>query len=103
MDDEVSSVHLSYSSPMDTLVLLYFAKFSFLCRFRVESVNVFVILAKYLFRHEICSAGTYFTENLFCRNFLNEKLVPGTYFIGKFIPSMVCEICSGILPLADGF
>jgi hypothetical protein len=25
--------------------------------------------------------GTYFTENLFCQNFLNEKLVPGTYFI----------------------
>jgi hypothetical protein len=27
----------------------------------------------------ICSGGTYFTENLFCRNFLNEKLVPGTF------------------------
>ena len=47
-----------------------------------------VCVTKYLFRREICSAGTYFTENLFCRNFLNEKLVPGTYFIGKFIPPM---------------
>jgi hypothetical protein len=33
-------------------------------------------------------AGTYFTDNLFFRNFLNEKLVPGTYLIGKFIPPM---------------
>jgi hypothetical protein len=23
---------------------------------------------------------------MFCQNFLNEKLVPGTYFIGKCIP-----------------
>jgi hypothetical protein len=36
---------------------------------------------KYLFRREICSAGTYFTENLFCQNFLNEKLVPGTHML----------------------
>jgi len=28
---------------MDTRVLLYFAESSFLCRFRVESVNVFVL------------------------------------------------------------
>jgi hypothetical protein len=39
----ISSVHLSYSSPMDTLILLYFAESSFLCRFRVESVNGFVL------------------------------------------------------------
>jgi hypothetical protein len=45
-------------------------------------------VAKYLFRREMCSAGTYFTDNLFFRNFLNEKLVPGTYLIGKFIPPM---------------
>jgi hypothetical protein len=30
----------------------------------------------------------YFTENLFCRNCLNEKIVSGTYFIGTFIPPM---------------
>jgi hypothetical protein len=42
-------------------------------------------VAKYLFRREICSAGTYFTENLFCWNFLNEELVPVTYLMGKFI------------------
>ena len=46
------------------------------------------ICNKILFRPEICSAGTYFTENLLCRNFLNETLVPGTYFMGKFIPLM---------------
>ena len=45
-------------------------------------------VTNYLFRREICSAGTYFTEDLFLRNFLNEKLVPGTYFIGKCIPPM---------------
>ena len=45
-----------------------------------------VYVTKYLFRCEICSVGTYFTENLFCQNFLNEILVPGTHFIGKFIP-----------------
>ena len=47
-----------------------------------------VSVTKYLFRREICSAGTYFTENVFCRNFLNEKFVPWSYFIGKFIPLM---------------
>ena len=39
-----------------------------------------VYVTKYLFRPEICSAGTYFTENLFCRNFLNETLVPGKIY-----------------------
>ena len=29
-----------------------------------------------------------FHRTFFCRNFLNEKLAPGTYFIGKFIPPM---------------
>ena len=37
----LSAVHLSYSSPMHTLVLLDFAELSFLCCFLVESVNVF--------------------------------------------------------------
>ena len=36
----VNSLELIYSSPMDTLVLLYFTESSFLCRFRVESVDV---------------------------------------------------------------
>jgi hypothetical protein len=44
-----------------------------------------VCVTKYLFWREICFAGTYFTENMFCQNFLNEKLVPEKYFIGKFI------------------
>jgi hypothetical protein len=37
----LSSVHLSYSSLLHTLVLLYFTELSFLCCFRVEFVNVF--------------------------------------------------------------
>ena len=48
---------------------------------RLVITKVFHLLSatKYLFRREICSFGIYFTENLFCRNFLNEKLVPGTF------------------------
>ena len=60
----------------------------------IHATKSCVFVTKYLFRREICSAGTYFTENLLCRNFFNEKLVPGTYFRGKCI--RLCEICSGI-------
>ena len=56
----LSSVHLSYSSPMDTLVLLYFAESSFLCRFRVESVNVFVLP-----RFDFCTSDIFFINNNF--------------------------------------
>ena len=58
IDDEV---HLSYSSPMDTLVLLYFAEPSFLCRFRVESINVFVLP-----RFHFCTSNIFFVNKQFC-------------------------------------
>ena len=61
---------------------------------QVRYIHIGACVTKYLFRREICSAGIYFTENLFCRNFLNEKLFLGTYFIGKFF--RLCEICSTI-------
>ena len=55
------SVHLSYSSPMDTLVLLYFAVSSFLCRFHVESVNVFVLP-----RFDFCTSDIFYINKKFC-------------------------------------
>ena len=97
--------HISY----DNFSLLWPSLMKFLCKLKIDQSQVcrstFVNLCllkwgifrisncwgnvtKYLFGCEICSAGTYFTENLFCRNFLNEQLVPGTYFIGKFILPM---------------
>ena len=69
----ISSVHLSYSSPMDTLVLLYFAESSFLCRFRVESVNVFVLP-----RFNFCTSDIFLINKQFrtCANaFPNEFTV----------------------------
>jgi len=46
---------------MDTLVLLYFAESSFLCRFRVESVNVFVLP-----RFDFCTSDIFFINKQFC-------------------------------------
>jgi hypothetical protein len=56
-----------------TLVLLYFAEYSFLCRFRVESVNAFVLP-----RFDFCTTDIFFINKLFrtCANaFPNEFTV----------------------------
>ena len=78
----LSSVHLSYSSPMDTLILLYFAESSFLCRFRVESVNVFVVP-----RFNFCTSDIFFINKQFrtCGNaFPNEFTVRSyEYWVGQ--------------------
>ena len=69
----LSSVHLSYSSPMDSLVLLYFAESSFLSSFRLESVNVFVLPP-----FDFCTSDIFFNNKQFrtCANaFPNEFTV----------------------------
>ena len=58
---------------MDTLVLLYFAESSYLCRFCVESVNVFVLP-----RFDFCTSDIFFINKQFhtCANtFPNEFTV----------------------------
>ena len=74
--------YLSYSSSMDTLALLYFAESSFLCRFRVDSVNVFVLP-----RFDFCTSDIFFINKQFrtCAGSLSGRMNIGRVNI-EFFP-----------------
>jgi hypothetical protein len=57
----VNSLELIYSSPMNTLVLLYLTESSFLYRFHVESLNVFILP-----QFDFCTSDMFFINKQFC-------------------------------------
>jgi hypothetical protein len=65
-----------------------------ICFFPHRELHAYV--TKYLLRCEICSAGTYFTENLFCRNFLNEKTSSWNIFHRKIYSAYVTFVLVSI-------